>query len=253
VTDAAQDLPRPGAGGAPEGGPAVSLAFFDSGRGVHGTIRSGLTLIFGAGAERGAAGAPEIESGDGDSYRARLADRLELEFAPISEVARLGGARVRVCRVAGTVDGGRLECLGTVAVTLEPPRWEKLDAFRAVSALFDADHAVLAVARRPRGAPGHGYELVSAAMLAGGELRSVEEARLSTVYDGDGRQRAASAELFMPGEDFPRRLVGEVAAGTTLELPGLLANVTVFDWHMEGREGIGGYELTVRDEPPAAA
>jgi hypothetical protein len=27
----------------------------------------------------------------------------------------------------------------------------------------------------------------------------------------------------------------------------------VFRWRLEGREGIGAYELTVRNEPPAAA
>jgi hypothetical protein len=251
VTGAEQDIPRPAAGPAPEDDPAVSLAFFDPERGLHGTVRSGLTLIFGA-AEEGAADGARIEPG-GEGYRASLAGRLELDFSPISEAARLGGARVRVCSVDGTVDGTRVECLGTAAETLEPPRWDDLDAFRAVSALFDPEHAVLVAARRPRGAAGHGHELVSSAMLADGELRAVEEARLSTVYDGDGRQRAASVELFMPGEDFPRRMVGEVAAGTTLELPGLLANVSVFDWRMEGREGTGGYELTVRAEPPDAA
>jgi hypothetical protein len=231
----------------------VSLAFFDPERGLHGTLRRGLTLIFGGDKTGGAVEGAEIQVDGGERYRATLAERVELEFSPLAEEARLGGARVRVCRVSGTVDGRRLDCLGTAAETLDPPRWEELDAFRAVSALFDAEHAVLAVARRPRGVAGHGHELVTSALLADGELRAVEEARLSTVYDGDGRQRSASLELWMPGEDFPRRATGEVAAGTTLELPGLLVNVSVFDWRMEGREGAGGYELTVRAEPPAAA
>jgi hypothetical protein len=57
----------------------------------------------------------------------------------------------------------------------------------------------------------------------------------------------------MPGEDFPRRATGEVTGGTTLELPGLLVNASVFAWRMEGREGVGAYELTVRAEPQEAA
>jgi hypothetical protein len=57
----------------------------------------------------------------------------------------------------------------------------------------------------------------------------------------------------MPGEDFPRRAAGEVTGGTTLELPGLRVNASIFAWRMEGREGAGAYELTVRDEPPEAA
>jgi len=30
-------------------------------------------------------------------------------------------------------------------------------------------------------------------------------------------------------------------------------NVAVFAWQMEGREGFGAYEITVRDEPGDAA
>lgn len=252
MTGAGEDLPSSHAGaGTPAGEPAVSLAFFDPERGLSGTVRHGLTLIFG-GQQDGAAEGADIVDAE-NAYRATLDQRLALEFEPLTEPARLGGARVRVCRVTGTVEGRRLDCLGTAAETLQAPRWEELDAFRAVSALFEPGHAVLAVARRPRGVAGHGHELVSSALLTDGELRAVEETRLSTVYDGDGRQRAASLELFLPGEDFPRRASGEVAAGTTLELPGLLVNVSVFDWRMEGREGAGGYELTVRSEPPAAA
>ena len=229
----------------------VSLTFFDPARKLHGLARAGLTLLF-EGANPSAAGGPEIEP-LGEGYRAALEDRLALEFVPLTEAAQLAGSAVRVCAVSGTVSGTEVDCLGTVATTVTPPEWEELDALRAVSALFDRDHAALVVARRPRGAPGHGRELVSAALLTGGELRAVEEARLSTVYDGDGRQRSAGLELWLPGEDFPRRAAGELAGGTTLELPGLRVNASVFSWRMEGREGFGAYELTVRAEPPEAA
>jgi hypothetical protein len=30
-------------------------------------------------------------------------------------------------------------------------------------------------------------------------------------------------------------------------------NAAVFSWQMEGRNGAGAYELTIRDEPPEAA
>ena len=35
-------------------------------------------------------------------------------------------------------------------------------------------------------------------------------------------------------------------------LEGLRVNAAVFDWRMEGREGVGAYELAVRDEQEAA-
>jgi hypothetical protein len=124
---------------------------------------------------------------------------------------------------------------------------------RGISALFGPDLAVLASARRPRGALGHGQELVAAAVLSDGELLAVDDARVSTVYDGEGRQRSAGLELWLPGEDFPRRASGTVIAGTSLELEGLLVHAAVFDWRMDGRAGAGAYDLAVRNDPPSAA
>lgn len=233
-------------------GTPVSLAFFDPARQLHGMARAGLTLLF-EGTRPTAVGQGPVLEPRGEGHHATLHERLDLEFEPLTEAVQLGGSRVRVCRVTGTVDGRRVECMGTAAETVTPPEWEQLDALRAVSALFDPENSVLVLARRHRGAPGHGHELVTAGLLSGGELRMVEEARLSTVYDAEGRQQSAGLELWMPGEDFPRRAAGLLAAGTTLELPGLRVNASVFNWRMEGREGAGAYELTVRAEPPEAA
>ncbi len=44
--------------------------------------------------------------------------------------------------------------------THEPPEWEQLDALRSISVAFDSENAVLALAQRPRGVPGHGDEKV---------------------------------------------------------------------------------------------
>jgi hypothetical protein len=73
------------------------------------------------------------------------------------------------------------------------------------------------------------------------------------VYDGEGRQRSAGVELWLPEEDFPRRASGAVQAGLSLSLDGLHVHVAVFAWRMDGRDGLGAYELTVRDEPAEAA
>jgi hypothetical protein len=232
--------------------PAVALAFFDPDRGLHGSARSGLTLLFQQGKPSALPDGPELRR-DGDGWRAALGNRFDLAFEPLGEPLDLDGASARVCRVTGSLDGGKLECLGTATETSTPPRWEKLDALRGVSALFDSDNAVFAVARRPRGAIGHGQEKVVAWLVSGGEARLVEDARISTVYDADGRQRTAGLELWMPGEDFPRRATGTAVAGTTLSLDGLRVNAAVFSWQMEGRDGAGAYELTIRDEPPEAA
>jgi hypothetical protein len=232
--------------------PAIALAFFDPDHGLHGSARSGLTLLFQHGKPAALPDAPELRR-DGDGWRAVLGNRFDLSFSPLCEGLDIEGASARVCRVTGELDGGRLDCLGTATETSKPPKWEKLDALRGVSALFDSENAVLAVARRPRGAIGHGQEKVVAWLVSGGEARLVEDARISTVYDAEGRQRNAGLELWMPGEDFPRRATGTAVAGTTLSLDGLRVNAAVFSWRMEGRDGAGAYEVTFRDEPLAAA
>jgi hypothetical protein len=112
---------------------------------------------------------------------------------------------------------------------------------------------MLALARRPRDAPGHGDEQVRAGLFVDGELHQVEEARVSTVYDGGGRQRSAGLELWIPGEEYPRRGSGLVIAGSSLDLEGIQVHAAVFRWRLDGREGIGAYELMLRTEPPAAA
>lgn len=182
-----------------------------------------------------------------------LPELAELSFEPISEEMRLGGASTRLCRVRGRVGERALDCLGTAGETDRPPAWVELDATRSVSAIFGAEHALLAFARRPRGARGHGEEELIGWLLEDGRIHGVEDARVSTVYDAEGRQRSSGIELWLPGEDLPRRLAGEARAGVSLALEGMRVHAAVFAWRMEGREGTGAYELTVRDESGAAA
>jgi hypothetical protein len=232
----------------------VALSFFDPGRGLHGTVRSGLTLVFDGREARAERVEAEIERA-GDGWTARVADELELTLTPRSDPADLAGISVAVCTAEGRVGGETISGLGTVAETRRPPEWSELDAVRAISAVFEPGFAALAIARRPRGVTGHGGELVTAALLESGELRTPEHARISTVYDGGGRQHSAGLELWFPGEDFPRRLFGTVQAGTSLELEGLVVHAAAFTWRMEGHAGSGLYELTGRgdESEPAAA
>jgi hypothetical protein len=232
--------------------PAVSLAFFDGGRGLHGTLREGVTVLFEGERAWTLPEPPEISPTE-EGWRAACGEDLELSFARSSQPFDLGGTSAALCRVSGRAGGGSIECLGTAGETTEPPAWSELDALRTVSAVFDEENAVLAVARRPRGALGHGQELIRAHLLAAGEPLTVENARISTVYDGEGRQRSAGLELWLPEEDFPRRASGRVRAGLSLSLEGLRVNAAIFGWQMDGREGLGAYEITVRDEPAEAA
>ena len=231
---------------------ALSLAFFDQAHKFSGTARAGATLLFEGRQVRTLAQPPDLER-DGERFTARLGDQLDLTFDSISPVARLPGSESRLCAVSGSVLGRPVDCLGTATVTAEAPEWAKLDAIRAVSAVFDPENAVFLSTRRPRGAIGHGEEQVDAVVLAGDRALEVEDARLSTVYDADGRQRTAGLELWMPGEDFPRRGSGSAQAGASIMLGGVRVDAAVFEWRMEGRIGAGTYELALRQQEEDAA
>jgi hypothetical protein len=233
--------------------PALALAFFDQAREIYGTARSGTTIIFEGRHPVPHPDGPVVEP-VGDGWRAELAGVLELELAPVAEPAELGKeVTARVCRVRGRAAGKAIECLGTLAETRSPPVWEQLDAVRAISALVDEGNALVALARRPRNALGHGQERISARLLHDGKLMAVEDARISTVYDSGGRQRSAGLELWLPGEELPHRGSGIVIAGSSVDLEGLRVHTAVFRWRLDGRDGVGAYELTVRSEPPVAA
>jgi hypothetical protein len=231
---------------------AFALSFFDPDRDIYGTARSGATLLFHGRQPAAHADGPQL-SEDGDGWRAELGDRLALQLEPVSAPVELDGVNARICRVSGQVDGTKVSGLGTFSVTEVAPRWEELQAVRSISALVDEGNGLLALARRARDAPGHGDEEVRAGLFIEGELHQVEEARVSTVYDGGGRQRSAGLELWLPGEEFPRRGSGLVIAGSTFELEAIRVHAAVFRWRLEGREGIGAYELMVRVVPPVAA
>jgi hypothetical protein len=231
---------------------AFALSFFDPDRDLYGIARSGSTILFEGRTPAAHPRGPDLEA-DGEGWRAELPGQLSLRLEPASPELELGGVTARICRVKGDAGGRTVDCLGTFSVTTVTPRWEELDAIRSLSALVDDRNGLLALARRLRGATGHGQELVRAGLLVDGDLREVEEARISTVYDGDGRQRSAGLELWLPGEEFPRRGSGVVIAGSSLELDPVRVHAAVFRWRLDGRDGIGAYELMVRVEPPAAA
>ena len=231
--------------------PALSIAFFDPEHGLHGSARAGTTLMFEGSSANVLPDGPAMER-DGEGWRAELEGAFSLRLRPVAPPASLGGVDAHLCAVSGEVGGRAVSCLGTVGETHTPPVWDDLDVLRSVSAVFDSEHAFLALSRRPAGAAGHDAERVASWLLSGGDELSIEDTRMSTVYDSAGRQRTAGLELWLPGEDFPRRASGTVVAGSSLALDGIDVHVAIFRWRMEDREGHGAYELWVRSDPEAA-
>jgi hypothetical protein len=165
-------------------------------------------------------------------------------------VARAGGmvGYEQLCRVHGTVRAGGTErtvrCLGQRNHVWGEPDWSRIETTRTVTAWFDDDTGLTLTAVRPRGAVAHDGDAAWAAVLDRDASLHVDDPRLSTTYDGDGRQRRAGLELWLGDEDgYPRRAAGEVLCGSTFELGQLQLDCAFFAWHMDGREGVGRYDI----------
>jgi len=120
---------------------------------------------------------------------------------------------------------------------------------RSIGIVF-ADGGLLALsAVRPQRASGHGEETVGAVLCdPDGAPVDVSETLLSTEYGPDGVQRRATLELWLDGEDGqPLRGAGTLISAAEVNHPGLTGTVAFFRWSVEGREGLGHYEVVRGD------
>jgi hypothetical protein len=180
------------------------------------------------------------------------------ELDPASPLAELGGMAgfEQAVRVTGaaTVGGQRIavDGLGQRGRSWGTPDWERMALARTVGAWLGDDLAVSLSAIRPAGARDHEQERVTATILDrdpesdAPRAVAVADPRLSTTYDGEGHQRAAGLELFVDDDAMPRRAAGEVLCGTTLDLGRLRLQCAFFRWRMEGRTGVGRYDVLAR-------
>ena len=78
-------------------------------------------------------------------------------------------------------------------------------------------------------------------------LEHAHESFCRTASSGLSAELRAGLELYVGEEDpVPHRVAGEVVCGTTLDLGRLRLDCAFFRWHMEGREGIGRYDVLRR-------
>ena len=254
----------PGADGAPSGS---ALAVLFSGREpVAALARGGLEVADGAGWESLAVGGLSATvdqplqhwtvalDGAGHGFELSFAALgPPAELAPDDAVAVAGGMAgyEQVCAVTGTVRaGGRVSevrCLGQRGHSWGEPDWSRLRSARTIAAWPRGGRALALTSVRPESAAAHPEEAVWAALLDGEGAEPVADARLSTTYDAEGRQRRAGLELWMRDDDgHPHRGSGEVLCGSTLELGQLELDCAFFHWRIDGREGVGRYDVLRR-------
>ena len=171
------------------------------------------------------------------------------ERDPAARAGGMTGYEQR-CRVTGTVTVGdhrmAIDCFGQRGHSWGAPDWDRMTLARTLAAWLGEDLGVTLTAVRPAKAEHHDRELVAATILEGEAAVPVLSPRLSTTYDADGRQRHAGLELWVDEDGFPRRAAGEVVCGTTLDLGRLRLDCAFFRWRMDGREGVGRYDVLRR-------
>jgi hypothetical protein len=120
---------------------------------------------------------------------------------------------------------------------------------RSIGIVFSDGGLLALTAARPAASAGHGDETVSAVLChPDGAPVEVSEALLSTEYGPDGVQRRATLELWTDeeGEVGPLRGSGTLISAARVRRDGLVADVAFFRWQLDGRDGLGHYEV-VRD------
>ena len=119
---------------------------------------------------------------------------------------------------------------------------------RSIGVVF-SDGGLLALSSSQAGGREHGEEEV-AAVLCDPDAAPVQfdEALLSTEYGEDGVQRRATLELWPePDSDRPLRGAGTLISSSRVQRRGLDAEIAFFRWSVDGREGLGTYEIARAD------
>jgi hypothetical protein len=246
-----------GADGA-ESASALAVAF--AGREPLGAIAESSSDAGGAGS------VSVVASVEAPLERWSVRARGEVEFAltfealspPAEYVGRAGIVKAggmegyeQLCRVRGTVRAGGRERpvrgLGQRGHSWGNPDWDKIALTRAVAAWFDDGSGLALGLVRPVKASTHADEAAWGAAVGADGAREIDEVRLSTTSDDEGRTLHAGLELWLgKDDDYPHRGTGEVLAGSTLELSALRLDVAFVRWHVEGRTGVGRYDVIRR-------
>ena len=231
----------------------LTVGFGDGDAGVQGLAIEGSGALLSIDGHLAPAPGFDLTDVDGAACRVRGDGDYDVTLEPVSPPVELGPAtRTWICRARGNTGGRLLDGFGSLTRSAAPADGVTLQ--RAVIAWLGPELALALAARRPRKAGGHGDEELHAAILRGASLEPVpvEDPRLSSTYDGDGRLIRCGIELWEPADaEFAQRLGGIATAHGDLVHPnGARSRVAFIAWHGERQQGIGSYVITKSPRRP---
>jgi len=116
---------------------------------------------------------------------------------------------------------------------------------RSIGIVFSDGGLLALTSQLPAGARGIDAEEVTAALCEpDGAPQTFEETLLSTEYGEDGVQRRVTFELWPSVEEMrPLRGAGSLISSVRVRKQHLDSQIAFFRWTVEGREGLGTYEV----------
>jgi hypothetical protein len=116
---------------------------------------------------------------------------------------------------------------------------------RSIGVVFSDGGLLTLSGSAPAHGDGHGEEPLLAVLCDPDAAPVIfEEALLSTEYGEDGVQRRATLELWLDLEDGrPLRGAGTLINSIAARTDALETRIAFFRWALEGREGLGHYEI----------
>lgn len=188
-----------------------------------------------------------------ETERGSLEVQIDSQGEPIVFDGELTGKReARLARMTGSlVNNGEtleLDCSGVLHSRSEPSAPSNLQ--RDLTIILSDGGLICLAAAAPVGTTRHSDEESIAAIAHPGGYVEFEEVLLSTEYDGSGRQRRATLELW-PASDEIAVLhgAGTVITGCTAKVGGRQINTALFRWSLDGHLGMGRYETSIERKP----
>jgi hypothetical protein len=142
-------------------------------------------------------------------------------------------------------DGDALADLVAPAADVDPAwrlrgelDWDEVEGLRILSGRLGPERLLTIASLRPKGAQGHGEEVVAGTVGDATHFDQLEEVLLSTEYGPDGAVRRIGLELHRDEAVLPLRVAGDVVARNSQVEGGVRRDTAAFELRGGGDEGV---------------